>query len=300
MSGGGIDILFESKNYFYLGNYQGTINDINKKSKQIADKGLKNEADYYLYRSYIAQGNYDIVLSEIRNSESSPILQGLRLYASYLSSPSQNKDIALLTAKEWIKDGMVQFNYNLQVIVASLFYQEQDYEEALRLLNNCDYIEGLSLLVQIYLKIDRVDLAEKAYNLMKGIDIDATPSILALAWIQIAQGEEKIKSAYACFEELAEKYGPTPLLLNGQAVAAISMRRFDKAETLLLESIEKDSKNPDTIANLISCFINMKKPVEVIDRYLNLLRTISPKHDWMNAVSEAEDAFQRSKSRYGH
>jgi len=295
------DILFESKNYFYLGNYQATINDINKKSKQIAsDKGLKNDADYYLYRAYIAQGNYDIVLSEIKNSESSPILQGLRLYASYLSSVTQNKEITILTIKEWIKDGMVQFNYNLQVIVASIFYQEQDYEEALRILNNCEHIEGLSLLVQIYLKIDRIDLAEKSYNLMKAVDIDATPSLLALAWIQIIQGEEKIKSAYSCFEELAEKYGPTPLLLNSQAVAAISMRRFDKAETLLLESIEKDSKNPDTIANLISCFINMKKPVEVIDRYLNLLRTISPKHDWITSVSNSEDAFQRSKARYGH
>ncbi|KYQ89322.1 hypothetical protein DLAC_11800 [Tieghemostelium lacteum] len=293
------ELLFESKNYYYLGNYQSAINEIHKKSKAINDKGGKQDADYYLYKSYISQGKYDLVQVEIK-SDSTPTLQGLKLYASYLQSPQSNKDITLVTIKEWIKDGIVQNNYHLQVILASIYIHEQDYEEALKIIHQADFIEGLALLIQIYLKIDRLDLAEKAYNVMKGIDIDATPSLLSNAWIMIAQGDDKIKSALMTLEELSEKYGGSPLLLNGQAVCCILLKRFEKAETLLLESIEKNPNDFETISNLVNCYINMKKPSEVVNVYLQQLKS-SPqalKSVWLQSVSLAEDNFERSKSKY--
>ncbi|KAM9962440.1 hypothetical protein ACTFIW_007738 [Dictyostelium discoideum] len=296
------DILFESKNYFYLGNYQSTINEINKKSRQIIEKSLKAESDYFLYRCYIAQGNYDLVLQETKNNRGTgedPTIAGLQLLASYLSKPDENREGTLITITQWISDGVVKFNYHLQVIIATIYFNEQLYDEALQILNNCDHIEGLSMLIQIFLKIDRLDLAQKAYDTMKKIvDPDATPALLSLAWINIYNGEEKLKSALSSFEEMAERYGPTPLLLNGQAVCAIGMKRFEKAESLLLDSIEKNPKNSDTLANLINCYINMKKPNEIIQRFINQLKTLSPKHDWTSAVNEAEALFEVSKSRF--
>eukprot|EP01132_Coremiostelium_polycephalum_P007562 gene7562-9297_t len=288
------DILYEARNFFYLGNYQAAINEINKKSRLIKDKGVVSDSDYYLYRSYIAQGNYDLVLSEIKATVDSPILQGLKLYASYLSNPDSNSEITQLTIQSWISDGLVQYNYHLQIIIASIFCHQQNYEEALRILDKSDFIEGLSLLVQIYLKIDRIDLAEKAYSAMKSIDIDATPSMLSSAWVLVAQGEDStLKKAYSTFEELSEKYGSTPLLLNSLAICAISMKRFEMAETFLLDAVEKNPKDPDTLINLINCFINLKKPTEIINRYLNQLKTLSPKHQWVEEVNNAEESFER-------
>ncbi|EGC39994.1 hypothetical protein DICPUDRAFT_74448 [Dictyostelium purpureum] len=292
------DILFDSKNYFYLGNYQSTINEINKKSRQIQDKSLKSEADYYLYRSYIAQGNYELVLTETRGNDH-PTVCGLQLLATYLLNPQDNRENAMVTVTQWIADGIVRNNYHLQVIIATVFFNEQLFEDALRILNECDSVEGYAMLIQLYLKIDRLDLAQKAYeNMKKIVDPDATPALLALSWINIFNGEEKLKSALSIFEEMSERYGATPLLLNGQAVCALSMRRFEKAESLLLESIDKNQKNADTISNIITCYINMKKPNEIIQRYLNQLKSLQPNHVWTVAVNDAEQLFDQSKSRF--
>eukprot|EP01133_Synstelium_polycarpum_P001199 gene1199-1382_t len=292
-----MDPIFEAKNYFYLGNYQGAINEVNKKSKQLRDL-VKMEADFFLYRSYLAQENWQLVLGEIRETESSPALQGVRALAAYLQAPSSNAEIVIATAKQWIDDGTVQASEHMQLLVATIFYAESLYEDALRVLNKTESLECMALTVQIYLRIDRLDLAEKQYSLMKSIDVDATPSLLTNAWICIAQGDDKIKEALSVFEELSEKYGPTPLLLNGRATCEILLKRFEKAESSLLSSIEKNSKDADTIANIITCYVNMKKPSEIVNRYINQLKTISPKHPAIESINNAEASFDRCKARY--
>ena len=50
-------------------------------------------------------------------------------------------------------------------------------------------------------------------------------------------------------------------LLNSIAVCNMRMERWEEAESQLLEAVEKDAKNPDTLANLITVSLHLAKPV---------------------------------------
>jgi len=57
----------------------------------------------------------------------------------------------------------------------------------------------------------------------------------------MAQGGSKIREAYLIFQDFAEKYPMTGMVLNGKAVCCMHMGSFEEAETetLLLEALNK-------------------------------------------------------------
>lgn len=132
--------LFELKNLFLLGNYQAAINAGNSIPKDKLNANDQIEKNCYIFRSYIAQGNYKLVLQEIKDS-SPPALQGVRLLASYLNS-KDNAELVLTTLKQWIADGALNNNPTLQIMCASILYLEENYEEALRSVYQSSSVEA--------------------------------------------------------------------------------------------------------------------------------------------------------------
>lgn len=55
----------------------------------------------------------------------------------------------------------------------------------------------------------------------------------------MVQGGSKIREAYLIFQDFAEKYPMTGMVLNGKAVCCMHMGSFEEAETLLLEALNK-------------------------------------------------------------
>jgi len=83
-----IDVLFEVRNAFHMGNFQQCIKEA-QKIKSTVDEETKLMRDVFMYRSYICQKKYGVILEEIPagSSSTTPIeLQMLRLFALYLSS----------------------------------------------------------------------------------------------------------------------------------------------------------------------------------------------------------------------
>eukprot|EP01112_Ceratiomyxa_fruticulosa_P005006 TRINITY_DN15569_c0_g1_i1.p1 TRINITY_DN15569_c0_g1~~TRINITY_DN15569_c0_g1_i1.p1 ORF type:complete len:295 (+),score=68.67 TRINITY_DN15569_c0_g1_i1:763-1647(+) len=289
------DNVFETRTLFQIGNYQGAINA--GQSLNLKTERERTERDVLVYRSYVAQGNYDIVLSEISPSNPSHDLQAVRLLATYLSDSSSKSNV-VSTIQQWMSENATAGNSTVQIISGLVYSHELTFDEALRVLHQNNTLEGHALTTQILIRIDRLDLAEKELAVMKSIDEDATISQLTQAWLNIALGGEKPQEAYYIFKEMEMKYTGTPLLLNGRAVACMHLKKWEEAERLLLDSSEKNPKDPDTIANLITCYTHTKKPQEVINRYITQLRTNAPNHPWSVQLKAAEESFERNLSRY--
>jgi coatomer protein complex subunit epsilon len=132
--------LFELKNYFYLGNFQAAINEANSLHTDSLSENDKIERNVFIYRSYIAQGNYRLVLDEI--SDSSPIaLKAVKLLASFFHNP-QLEETVTATLKTMMSDGVAATNPTLQVIAATVFFHRQSYEEAMRCVYQSSSLEG--------------------------------------------------------------------------------------------------------------------------------------------------------------
>lgn len=288
--------LFELRNFFYLGNYQAAINEGSSLSS-LQDND-KVERDVFVYRSYIAQKKYQFVIDDIRNNAPAPI-QAVKILANYfLKSETKDKDSIIQSLKDMLSSGASQNNSTLQLVASIIYFHEGNLEEAMRAVyQSNNNLEGLAMLVQIYLKINRLDQADKELKSMQKLDEDATITQLAAAWVNLAAGAERINESVLIYNEMIEKYSPTPLLLNGLGVCNMHLKRFPEAEKNLLSALEKDSMNADTLANLIACYEQQSKPAEIIQRQINQLKITAPKHPWLAQYQRAEEEFERvSKS----
>uniref|UniRef100_A0A1D1YJR0 Coatomer subunit epsilon n=1 Tax=Anthurium amnicola TaxID=1678845 RepID=A0A1D1YJR0_9ARAE len=281
------DRLFGLRNNFYLGAYQAAISSAEPLRNLSPDEA--DERDTLVYRSYIAQGSYQLAIQDISDSASTS-LQAVKLLARYFD-PTENKETVISSLKEWLSDAVIGNNPVLRLIAGTIFMHEQDYNEALKHTNAGGTMELHALNVQMYLKMNRADYAEKQLKIMQQIDEDHTLTQLATAWHNIAVGGSKIQEAYLIFQDFSEKYQMTGLILNGKAVCCMHMGHFDEAETLLVDALTKDPRDPETLANLIVCSLHLGKSST---RYLSQLKLHHPEHMLVKRISGAEDSFDRA------
>ncbi|KAM7303124.1 coatomer subunit epsilon [Ixodes scapularis] len=289
------DPLFDIKNAFYIGNYQYCITEA-QKGKNTSPE-VKLEKDIFLYRAYIAQRKYGVVLDEIR-SMAAEELRCIRLLADYLSGDRARKDQVARELDQSMAKSMDVNNVILPLVAATIYYHEQNYEAALRVLHQTDSLECAALTLQCLLKLDRLDLARKELKRMQEKDDDATLTQLAQAWVNLYIGGEKLQEAFYIYQELAEKNTSTPLLLNGQATAYIAQGKYEEAEALLQEAIEKDSNHVETLINLVVLSQHLGKSPEVTSRLLSQLRDTNNSHPFVQEYHNKEQEFDRLCRQY--
>jgi hypothetical protein len=151
-----------------------------------------------IYRSYIAQGQYDIVQDEIKD-DAQTALQAVKLLATYKSKPDM-KDMVLMTIKEWLADSSTANNPVLQTVAGIIYLELGELEEAARVVHAGTTLEMVSLQVQIYLRMSRVEVAQKSLALMSRMEDDATLTQLTGAWVNMALGGEKVQEAFYTFQ----------------------------------------------------------------------------------------------------
>jgi len=154
-----------------------------------------------------------------------------------------------------------------------------------------------ALTVQIYLKMDRLDLAAKQLGQMQQSDEDSTLTQLATAWVNLATGGAKYQEAAYIYQELMDKFETTSFILNGIAVAQMNLRKFSDAESNLQEALEMDPNNCDTLQNLIVCAEHLGKSQEV-DKHIAALQRASPDHPWLVSVAAVGSAFDRAQTQF--
>uniref|UniRef100_H0VP58 Coatomer subunit epsilon n=1 Tax=Cavia porcellus TaxID=10141 RepID=H0VP58_CAVPO len=214
---GEVDELFDVKNSFYIGSYQQCINEAQRVKLTSTEREV--ERDVFLYRAYLAQRKYGVVLDEIRPS-SAPELQAVRMFAEYLAHEARRDAIVAELDREMSRSVDVT-NTTFLLMAASIYFHDQNLDAALRTLHQGDSLEW------------------KELKKMQDQDEDATLTQLAAAWVHLAAGGEKLQDAYYTFQELADKCSSTLLLLMGQAACHMAQGRWEAAEAVLQEALDK-------------------------------------------------------------
>lgn len=289
-----IDELFDVKNAFFLGLYQQCITEAQK--LQVQSQAKKTQRDVYMYRAYIAQRKFGVVLDEISGSAPS-MLQAVKLFAKYLSNPA-GKDEILKEVEDKLSGNIEVEDYVLPLMYASVYYHEENYDAALRVLHSAESLECSALTIQIYITINRVDLARKELKQMQETDEDSTLTQLAQAWFNIAVGGEKLQDAYYIFQEMADKNQTSSLLLNGQAACFIAQGKWDEAEGILQQAMDKDSNSAETLINMIVLSQQIGKAPEVTNRYLSQLKDSHGNHRFVREYQSKENDFDRLVMQY--
>lgn len=132
-------ILFSIRNAFALGNYQTVINEVSS-TRALSSPAAKLEAQTYLYRSYVAQGKYNLVINDIDDASAEAPLKAVRLLAVYLRAKQKKETDVCRTAIEQLlallEQGANRVDPLVQVIVATALVNDGNYEEALKVLHS--------------------------------------------------------------------------------------------------------------------------------------------------------------------
>jgi len=282
-----VDELFELRNNFYLGNYTSAVNEANR-LKISGEKAV--EKDVFLFRSLLAQKQYSVVQAEISSSAPTQ-LQAVKCYADYLSTRSADKPLKTLDTQI---QSLAPENWVSPVMSASIYLQEERYEDALRTLQLTDHIEGLAMQVQIFIMIERVDLAKKMITKM---DEDATTTQLATAWTNIGLGGDKAQEAYYIFQELMDKTQSSPNLLNGAAAAHIAQGKWEEADGAVKEAAEKDPNFAETLINQVMVSTQTGDE-DIARRTLATLKASCASHPYVKDLAQKEADMDRLILQY--
>jgi len=286
------DELFDVRNLFTLGNYAGAVNAAI--SLRPSTPAVSVDRDVYLYRCYVCQRNYGLVLAETDGEKGSdPSIAAVRTLALYkkASGDATLEKESVDEVQKWIEAGTAVSNSTQQIVAGIILISQNKIDEAMKVLHNSLSLEAMSLMVQCYLMMNRVDLAETQLRTMQRTDDDASITQLAATRFYLAQGGERIGDALAILNDLSDKYGPTPAILSAQAVCSMRTGNFVEAEKLLLQASERAISEPEVFVNLAVCALHTGKPKEVVERYITQLRAMEPNHPWLAAKADFEKRF---------
>ena len=288
--------MFEVKTLFYLGNYQGAINEA-ASLRQVSSPLLK---DVYTFRSYIAIGDAAMVLAEIDVADPQTALELRAVYALALIAAGKKDEAAQLLSLVLSLGGAAPLSDALLVLLGFGFLSIGRFEDALQHAAQSQSLEARALTIQVLLAIHRQDLAGREWQKMKAVEEDAPLSQLAQAWLFLAQGGDKLREAELIYQELIDGYAPTPLLLNGLAICHAQAGRYEEAEAALRAALQKNPKDPETIINLLACSAHRGKTAQsdADKRLLRTLQVAHPDHRWLQGIANKESIFDSVASRF--
>jgi coatomer protein complex subunit epsilon len=298
------DELYTLRAQYWLGHYALALDEARSASRRPMPNHLKSEREEMILRCQIGLGQYDKVVSEGGGRDKSPAMRALALQASYLSHSSSDDERTrseiLDSLKSLLSSSESASNTSLQLAACHVYLAANMLREALQCVHMGLTMEHLAMCVQIYIKIDRLDLARDALNLLRQADEDSVLVQLATAYLSLAQGASRGDDAVHAFAALSEQYGPSLMLLNCMAVSNIVGGRYDVAEGNLREAMSEygGGNDPDTLVNMVVCSQYLGKKGSEIEGYLDVLRTVCASHPFVRGMVQVEGAFEREAGKY--
>jgi len=221
----------------------------------------------------------------------------LQLQASLQSGSTPTQSV-LSSVNALMSDPGVSAAPSAQLYAAHVSLFANDHDGALRLVSVGTNMEHMHVTAQIYLRMDRIDLAEEILTQMRNADEDCSLTQISSVHVALATGSSRSTDATYTLAALSEQYGPSPLLLNLQAAALVVSGRYDDAEVKCRECLGEDPSDVDAMINLVTCLVNLGKYGEIDGMVANIKSLAGPNHSFVKSIERVEGAFDRVSSTF--
>jgi len=295
------DELYTLRAQYWLGHYALCLEEGKAINRRPMPPHLKNEREEFILRAQLALGQLDKVIKETDGSDV-PAMKALNLHAKYLSTHNDStREEIVSTLKTYLAEEENANSSSFQLYASHIFLRHALTREALQCVHLGLTMEHLAISLQIFIKIDRLDLAESQLRLMKQADEDSVLTQLCSAYISIATGRSAISDAIHVLGMLSEQYGPSIMLLNLTAVSQMTACNYEGAEVILAEALASaspDEDNSDTLINSVVCALHQQKGMEKLEPLLVKLKAQYPNHPYVVGLLRVESAFERESNKY--
>ncbi|KAI9146533.1 coatomer epsilon subunit-domain-containing protein [Paraphysoderma sedebokerense] len=299
------DPNYHIRTLYHLAHHQQLLSETKPPSPDTANAAPPELESAFLHvRSLIATKQLSQVLSLLSTPPSSEF-KAAKILASYhlakQANDLQTVEKCVSDMKALLADVVGGANPSVRVLAGELFLNEGLLEEAFKAVIKSareKHLECAAILVQVYLRLDRLDLAQKEFQTITSWSLDSVLVQLIEAWVNLASGASKTQEAYYAFEELVQTYGDNATLLTSMAVCQIHLGEFAEADKLLNDAITKEPNNPDTLANLIVVSHLLNKPSESTQKIFAQLSAIAPSHTLVQETKFKSDSFDRVATRF--
>ena len=201
----------------------------------------------------------------------------------------------------------------VQALGATVFLHEEQPLLALRALRGFATLEALALSIEVYLRMDRVDLAERQLRALQERDDESALFQLSAAHVCLALGGDKYREALSTLQEVLQRYGEDGTAVTAALCAAlVCLRRFDEAERLLKEALAKEPHAPELLVNYLALLQHTGRGLgagagaegaaaaadaaggsNASAKVLATLQRVAPGHPFVAALALAESSFDR-------
>ncbi|KAF8347893.1 coatomer complex protein [Amanita rubescens] len=296
--------LYHVKQQFILGAY-----------KSLADMPLPDisSSDYtsvllYKARAHIALNDPQSALRLTSEDNENVAVKAVRALAKYVAADDDvDKDAALEEQRDLAveiegddSEGGAGEKALVRVIAATAFVRAGETEEALETLGtDTEDLEAVALLVQIYLSINRPDLAKKQFDRSKKWAEDDLLLQLIESTIGLVTGKDGYSNSSSFYtEQLANPSLTSPHILTARGVTRILRNEVQEAKSDLEESLEQQKGDAETLAALcVAASLGASKKQEAEDLWVRLT-TEQPNHPLVVDVSNKTDLFDRAAAKY--
>jgi coatomer protein complex subunit epsilon len=284
---------------YYLGVYDKVLEQTTDVAKDTSIAG--QEAATLRCRALLAQGRADEAVSmSSGKSDPTTVLGAAHTLALYIQARRAGRDEAASRIADQAKRVANGLGGLASVLIGQLLTAAGHYTEAVAILGaHRRHLECVLVLIQTYLAMGRVQLAQNELAAAKAWAEDALLIQLAEAWVNLVLGGERCQSTAYIFDEFGINASLSANALCGQAVCHLMMQQYPEAEGLLREAQSHEAHHPDVLANLIvTARLNGQfKEAQALQQQLEQSH---PEHPFIRQWKENDALFDRISATYAH
>lgn len=292
------DELYTLRAQYWLGHYSLCLEESKSIARRPMSANLKEEREEFVLRALIGLKQYDKVIGEASGYDVSPGIKALGLRAKYDSPSTPDGAKAGIISELQVLVSNPSATEGAKLYAAQTFLSHGEMtKDALQCVHQCSTMEQMALCVQIYLRMDRIDLAKETVSAMRQKDEEAVLTQLCVVHVKIVTGRSETSDAVHILTSLTEQYGTCVMLSNLTAAAFLAAGLYAEAETCLVEA-STEGEDADTLINLIVCYQQQGKGMDVIAPIIAKMKGTYPKHSFVQGLARVEGAFEREAVKY--